>query len=205
MTGIKIGFAFVFTDHAPRVTQIKAGPLPAGDPACVAGKDATMTAGDDIFGMELTRAMPMLRRHARSLARHTADTEDLVQDTLLKAWAHRGGFTPRTNLSAWLCCIQRNAFYSRRRTAGRETCEAAPEQPGPEDTQLWRLAAKEVQSFVDGMSPNHRFALLEIGGGGLSHGEAVQRRPKALGTSKSALFRARARLKARFDPEVMFG
>src|SRR5688500_18135458 len=56
--------------------------------------------------------IPALRAFAWSLSRNGSDADDLVQDTLIKAWTHREKFEPGTNLRAWLFTILRNTFYT---------------------------------------------------------------------------------------------
>ena len=61
--------------------------------------------------------LPALRAFALSLTRNAAAADDLVQDTIEKAWSNLSKFQPGTNMRAWLFTIQRNTFYSDRRKA----------------------------------------------------------------------------------------
>ncbi|MBV9568093.1 MAG: RNA polymerase subunit sigma, partial [Hyphomicrobiales bacterium] len=61
---------------------------------------------------DLVRAIPSLRAFALSLCGNPERADDLVQETLMKAWANLSSFVEGTNLSAWLFTILRNAFYS---------------------------------------------------------------------------------------------
>ncbi|MCE4226201.1 hypothetical protein HCU64_20840 [Methylobacterium sp. C25] len=54
--------------------------------------------------------MPNLKRFALSLTKNQARADDLVQDTMLKAWLGRASYTVGTNLGAWLFTIMRNNF-----------------------------------------------------------------------------------------------
>ncbi|MCY0604006.1 sigma factor, partial [Klebsiella pneumoniae] len=56
--------------------------------------------------------LPSLRAFAFSLSRNAADADDLVQETLTKAWAHRERFEPGSNLRDWLFTILRNSWYT---------------------------------------------------------------------------------------------
>ena len=56
-----------------------------------------------------------LRKYALSLTRDAARADDLVQDTMLRAWMYRESFTPGTNVCGWLTIIMRNTFYSGQR------------------------------------------------------------------------------------------
>lgn len=60
---------------------------------------------------------PHLCAQARRLARDEAEAEDLVQETMLRAFVHRDAFAPGTNARAWLGRILRNLFIDRRRHA----------------------------------------------------------------------------------------
>ena len=56
--------------------------------------------------------IPSLRAFASSLCHQRAEADDLVQDTLIKAWTHRAKFEMGTNLRAWLFTILRNTYYT---------------------------------------------------------------------------------------------
>ena len=68
----------------------------------------------------LAEAIPRLRAFAISLTRDVTRADDLVQDTILKAWSNIEKFDPATNLDAWLFTILRNTFYSGLRKTRRE-------------------------------------------------------------------------------------
>src|SRR5215218_1405272 len=73
-------------------------------------------------------AIPSLRAFAISLAMNRDYADDLVQDTLMSAWANLGRFEPGTNLNAWLFTILRNRFYSTYRKRVREVQDPDGEQ-----------------------------------------------------------------------------
>ena len=68
---------------------------------------------EPILQNELGKLVPNLRAFARSLCRNPDEADDLVQETLVKAWKHRASFEPGSNLKAWLFTILRNAFLVR--------------------------------------------------------------------------------------------
>jgi RNA polymerase sigma-70 factor (ECF subfamily) len=142
-------------------------------------------------------ALPNLRAFALSLCHNTDRADDLVQDTILRAWANLDRFEAGTNLNAWLFTILRNGFYSQHRKKRREVedpdgffagrLRTAPEQPARCDVQdmLKALAKLPVE---------HREALLLIVAEGLSYEEAARVCGVPVGTIKSRTFRARAGL-----------
>ena len=72
------------------------------------------------FKADLLGAIPNLRAFAVSLTHNSDRADDLVQETLVKAWDKQASFQPGTNLKAWLFTILRNEFYSQIRKRGRE-------------------------------------------------------------------------------------
>eukprot|EP01155_Anaeramoeba_flamelloides_P006435 Anaeramoba_flamelloidesa1087294_5.p1 GENE.a1087294_5~~a1087294_5.p1 ORF type:complete len:118 (-),score=7.49 a1087294_5:18-371(-) len=72
---------------------------------------------------ELPEHLGALRAFALSLTRNSASADDLVQDTIVKAWTNIDKFERGTNLRAWLFTILRNTFYSDRRKRKREVAD----------------------------------------------------------------------------------
>lgn len=146
---------------------------------------------------DLLEMLPSLRAFARSLCRNADDADDLVQQTLLSAWAHRDSFTPGTNLRAWLFRILRNHFYSRLRKDKR----LVPDPEGKAAATLTSPAAQEKSVEVSDLSaamsrlaPEQREALILVAAEGCSYEEAATIAGCAVGTIKSRVNRARARL-----------
>jgi RNA polymerase sigma-70 factor, ECF subfamily len=69
---------------------------------------------------QMLAAVPSLRAFALSLTRNSDDADDLVQETVVKAWAAFDRFEPGTNLNAWLFTILRNQFHTNYRKRRRE-------------------------------------------------------------------------------------
>src|SRR5699024_8348659 len=88
---------------------------------------------------DLLASVPNLRAFAVSLTGNSERADDLVQETLMKAWAKFHTFQEGTNLRAWLFTILRNEFYSQLRKRGREVEDA-------EGTYAARLASQPAQS-----------------------------------------------------------
>ncbi len=146
--------------------------------------------------------LPELRAFSRSLTNHVDRADDLVQDTVLKAWKSRDSFKPGTNLKAWLFTILRNTFYSDRRRAGRivedvdnvhtDCMVAATDQQD-------QMGLQELRRALTTLPDEQREALILIGAGGFSHEEAASIMGVAVGTIKSRVFRARTTLMDMLD------
>ncbi len=143
---------------------------------------------DETFRRDLLANIPSLRAFAYSLVKNWDLADDLVQDTLVRAWAKRDRFEQGTNLGAWLFTILRNAFYSDHRKRVREVED-------PDGSYAVRLRTRpDQQSHLDfqdfqaslGRIPlDQREALLLIAAEGLSYEEAAQIIGVAVGTVKS--------------------
>jgi RNA polymerase sigma-70 factor (ECF subfamily) len=149
------------------------------------------------FGEELTRAMMQLRRYALWLAKCPALADDLMQDALLNAWRAQDRFEPGTNLKAWCRAILRNVHISYMRRSWRtlplpeEAMEAIPAEGSDSSIALDLLA---VRNGIRLLPTEQREALLLVGAGGMSYHEAAATCGCAVGTMKSRVSRARARL-----------
>lgn len=146
---------------------------------------------------QLVTMVPSLRAFALSLCRNGAQADDLVQETLLKAWSNMDKFDPATKLEAWLFTILRNTFYSALRKSRREVQDtdgvhAANQFDKPDHDG--RLAFKDFERAFDQLSPEHREVLVLVGASGYSCEEAAEMMGVAVGTVKSRTSRARKRL-----------
>ena len=146
---------------------------------------------------DLLAEIPRLRAFAVSLCGNPDRADDLVQETLVKAWSHLDSFVEGTNLPAWLFTILRNIYYSEYRKRRREVADS-------EGVMAARLATPPAQNghmdFLDfrealqKLPADQREALVLIGASGLSYEEAASICHCAVGTMKSRVNRARHRL-----------
>ncbi len=149
------------------------------------------------FKTALVEAIPNLRAFARSLSGNRDRADDLVQETLAKAIANRERYTPGTNLSAWLVTILRNQYYTEGRKRRREVADSdgiyaasltsAPQQGG-------HLELTDFLGALQQIPDDQREALILIGASGFSYEEAAKILDTRVGTVKSRVSRARARL-----------
>jgi RNA polymerase sigma-70 factor (ECF subfamily) len=152
---------------------------------------------EDVIAM-----IPALRAFAWSLSHNSSDADDLVQDTLIKAWTNREKFEIGTNLRAWMFTILRNTYYTavvrKRREVRDEDGSYAATLTTPA-SQDWSLQVGALEAALQQLPDEHREALILVGGAGLTYEEAAEVCGCALGTIKSRVNRARNRLAKLMD------
>lgn len=154
------------------------------------------TASDKAdFKRELTEVVPHLRAFARGLCGRPDMADDLVQETMMKAWAAQERFQPGTSMRAWTFVILRNAYLTdmRRNRFRGDYDEGVAERiltaPAGQEEPL-HLA--DMHRALMTLPPERREALLLVGAGGFSYEEASEICGCAVGTIKSRVGRARA-------------
>jgi len=145
----------------------------------------------------LLAQIPDLRASAFVLCGSKDRADDLVQDTVLSAWAHLDDFQAGTNMGAWLFTIMRNRFRTDYRKSRRwvedvngqyaERLTSKPEQEG------WTISA-DLRYALAQLPAYQREAIILVGAKGLSLIEAAAVCGCEVGTIKSRTNRARARL-----------
>lgn len=154
---------------------------------------------NDTKRMDVIGLLGPLRRYARSLARDETHAEDLVQDTLVRAYEGRGSFRSGGNLRGWLLSIMHNTFIDNRRRHVAELRRleqaaafvdtiALPEQES-------RVRLQQVQAAFMRLPDEQRAALHLVAVEGLSYQEAADALKIPIGTLMSRLSRARAALR----------
>ncbi|MGL4413838.1 RNA polymerase sigma factor [Roseinatronobacter monicus] len=146
---------------------------------------------------EIVTYLPALRAFARGLTGNVTSADDLVQDTVLKAWSKFDQFHEGTNLRAWLFTILRNTFLSQQRKRAKEVADSSgsfaaklaskPDHDG-------RLALQELNEALKTLPVEQREALLLVGALGFSIEEAAETCGCAPGTIKSRANRGRKAL-----------
>jgi RNA polymerase sigma-70 factor, ECF subfamily len=163
----------------------------------LAAKDKPHLGVNKALKDALLSMIPNLRAFAFSLCGNHERADDLVQETLLKAWSHMDSFQEGTNLRAWLFTILRNSFFSEVRKRRREvedsdgkkaeSLSVAPAQQGHVDIE-------DMHKALGLLPPDQREALVLVGAAGMSYEEAAEIAHCAVGTIKSRVNRARVKL-----------
>jgi len=146
---------------------------------------------------EIVDHLPAMRAFALSLTRNGTAADDLVQDTIVKAWKNIDKFSAGTNMRAWLFTILRNTFYSDRRKSKREVADvdgamAATLSQKPDHDG--RMALADFEAVFTELPSEQREALMLVGAMGFSYEEAAETCEVAVGTIKSRVNRGRLRL-----------
>jgi len=140
------------------------------------------------------------------LCRDRDDADDLLQETYLRAFRFRSGFTPGTNCRAWLLTILHNVFRNRyrerqRQPQGAELDETAvqadpavPRNEGtltPEELVVDRVLDGEVEAALRSLPADYRAAVVLVDLQELTYEEAAAAMECAVGTVRSRLSRGR--------------
>ncbi|MCA0404555.1 MAG: sigma-70 family RNA polymerase sigma factor [Proteobacteria bacterium] len=155
------------------------------------------------FTRALLESAPSLRAFAISLTGQVEKADDLVQDTLMRAWTHADSFQEGTNIKAWLFTILRNSFASQYRKRKREVEDADGEMAAQLSTpaeQEGHVSLDDLKTALGKLPDEQREAVLLVGASGFSYEEAAEICGCAVGTVKSRVNRARVRL-----AQLMYG
>jgi RNA polymerase sigma-70 factor, ECF subfamily len=172
--------------------------------------DATVVAFDDPSARFVRDVLPLvdqLYRAARRYTRSTADAEDLVQETMVKAYAGFHTFTAGTNVRAWLFRILTNTWITSYRTAQRRPDEVLAADvtdmwPGTAKNQSAELAVLEamgdddVRDALQALPEGQRLVVYYADVEGFRYKEIAAILDLPLGTVMSRLHRGRRNLRA---------
>ena len=154
---------------------------------------------DPDFKDQLAAVIPHLRAFGRSLSGSRDLADDLVQETLLKAWAARKRFQAGTNMRAWTFIILRNLFLSQMRRArfkGEWDDITAAKILAAPASQDRHIELGDMQRALMHLPQPQREALILVGAGGFAYEEAADICGCAVGTIKSRVARGRVALEA---------
>ena len=174
-----------------------------GDP------DATVVAIDDPSARFVRDVLPFvdqLYRAARRYTRSTADAEDLVQETMVKAYAGFHTFTVGTNIRAWLFRILTNTWITSYRTAARRPDEvlaadvtdirpSASQNQSAELAVLEAMGDEDVRDALQALPEHQRLVVYYADVEGFRYKEIAAILDTPLGTVMSRLHRGRTNLR----------
>ena len=147
---------------------------------------------------QLLTWLPRLRRYARALSGNRDDADDLVQDTLERAWTKSGLWHGVADMRAWLFGIMHNLHADGVRRPRLHTIamdDDTPELPTA-PTQGERLAVLDLQSALDQLPAEQREILLLIALEDMAYADIAKALGIPMGTVMSRLSRGREKLRA---------
>jgi RNA polymerase sigma-70 factor (ECF subfamily) len=156
-----------------------------------------VSLSDPEFKTQLGQVIPHLRAFGRSLSGSRDLADDLVQETLLKAWAARKRFQAGTNMRAWTFIILRNLYLSQMRRArfkGEWDDLVADRILAAPASQDRHVELGDMQRALLQLPQPQREALILVGAGGFAYEEAADICKVAVGTIKSRVARGRVAL-----------
>jgi RNA polymerase sigma-70 factor (ECF subfamily) len=141
--------------------------------------------------------IPRLRRYARALVGNRTRADDLVQDTLERAWSRRHLWRPGSDLRAWMFTIMHNVYVNdvRRHAGAKQVAydeELVEAQHAPQGDPL---AMRDLARALEQLPEEYREVLLLVGLEQLRYEEAAEVLGVPLGTVMSRLSRGRERLR----------
>lgn len=161
---------------------------------------------DEDFKTELLKSIPHLRAFSRSLCNQPDIADDLVQDTLMKAWAARARFTAGTNMRAWTFVILRNSFLSHLRRNKHTLCmsdDMLELTVSISPNQDHSLELEDLQRALMALPANQRKAVVLVGAGGFIYEEVAKICNCPVGTIKSRVARGRTALEKMFKENTI--
>lgn len=142
--------------------------------------------------------IPRLRRYARALLHNPQAADDLVQDTLERAWLKRNLWRQGSDLRAWLFAVMHNVFVNQfhRRAAAPAMTELSDAPPASAGTSAEEaIALRDLSNALTQLTPELREVLFLVGVEQLSYQEVAQQLGIPIGTVMSRLSRGRERLR----------
>ncbi|MDQ2666330.1 MAG: sigma-70 family RNA polymerase sigma factor [Gemmatimonadota bacterium] len=155
--------------------------------------------------------LPVVVRVARSLTHDTADADDLVQETFLKAFRHWGTFDKTADCRRWLSAICRNTFFAQRsrqrwltavgddhelETFAAVSLHKLAREKGVEDMFARLDLAPAIRRAIASLDPLYRDVVQLVDVQELRYEEAADVLGVPIGTVRSRLYRARRLLQA---------
>ncbi|MFA9470721.1 MAG: sigma-70 family RNA polymerase sigma factor [Deltaproteobacteria bacterium] len=162
-----------------------------------AGLETNSMQNQEHYNEEILPCVPALSRTALRLTRGTALADDLVQETLARAWQARASFRPGTNARAWTHRILFNTYINhyRKKKREREALEELRRTRHVSDRDAHDGFGDEVAAALQGLRPEFREAVELVDLRDLSYQDAADQLACPVGTVMSRLHRGRKRLR----------
>lgn len=167
------------------------------------------------FQDQVARLLDKLYGTALRLTRNRADAEDLVAETLAKAWASLPSLQDPQSFEKWVFRILVNTFISDRRrkrpSAVGSLDDGGDGEPGfslfaklhqpfllwwgnPEQNFIDKILREDIEKAIDGLPEGYRIVFILVEIHGFSYAEVADHLEAPVGTVRSRLNRARSQL-----------
>jgi RNA polymerase sigma factor (sigma-70 family) len=144
----------------------------------------------------LVELIPRLRRYARALVGDRSAADDLVQDTLERAWAKLHLYRRGTDLRAWLFTVMHNVHVNKvRATRATDTLEDEMPELAQRASQGDSLMVRDLDRSISRLPAEQRSVLLLVTLEDMSYDEVARTLGIPIGTVMSRLSRAREKLR----------
>lgn len=158
------------------------------------------------FTSRMNEVIPRLRRYARALTGERSAADDLVQDTLERAWTRLHLWSPGSDLRAWLFTIMHNVHVnqlrSRRAAATLPLDDDLPDAPvRPSQSDL--LEVRDIDAALRRLPLDQRAVLLLVALEQMTYQEVASTLEIPIGTVMSRLARARDRLRGLLESDAV--
>ncbi|WP_294255958.1 sigma-70 family RNA polymerase sigma factor [uncultured Sphingomonas sp.] len=167
---------------------------------------STTALTDEEFKDQLQKVIPHLRAFGRGLCGNRDTTDDLVQETMLKAWSARSRFQAGTNFKAWAFTILRNLYFSqtrRKRFVGEWNDLVADRVLAAPASQDKTVELRDLMRALQQLTPDQREAIILVAAAGMSYEEVAEVTGVMLGTVKSRVSRARLALETLMNEGIL--
>src|SRR5262245_21057083 len=168
------------------------------DEALVAGVVARRDAA--AFETLVRRYQSKVRNWLRQLTRDATRADDLAQETFIRAWERAHTFSGTGRFASWIMKIAFNCYLQSRRTQAQQTRLAAAiaAEAEVEPSASCSDESPDLPKMLAALSPDERLTMILCYAHGLSHSEIADVVEMPLGTVKSHLQRAKAKIRDRF-------
>lgn len=159
----------------------------------------------DDYGVLIEQQIPRLRRYARALTGDRVFADDLVQDTLERAWGKLHLWRRGSDLRAWLFTVMHNVYVNQLRSRAAHPAVSLDESELnllDRAAQTDRLEIRDLDVAIRKLPDEQREVLLLVALEQLSYEETARALGIPIGTVMSRLSRARERLRRLMDGPV---
>lgn len=154
---------------------------------------------------QMIACIPRLRRYARALVGNRAKADDLVQDTMERAWSRLSTWRPGGDMRAWLFGIMHNLYVDQVRKPSLATVEMDEDTPMPYlmTAQSSRMEIHDLEKALQVLPAEQREILLLVALEEMTYEEISTTLGIPVGTVMSRLSRARERLRAQMEGKTV--